>query len=83
MSNTKAEIKDKLPVIWASNKFAMYIMGKQLKVKTDHEPMVSLLGSRHLVTYFLTYFAFPQVFPTFDYSNSYIVKKHLCIIYKN
>jgi hypothetical protein len=52
MSETEcqyAQIEKKaLATTWACEKFAMYVLEKTFMIKTDHKPLVSLLGSKHL-----------------------------------
>lgn len=40
--------KEVLAITWACDKFSMYVLGKSIKIETDHKPMVPLLGSKHL-----------------------------------
>lgn len=40
--------KEALAITWACEKFADFIIGKQIESETDHKPLVSLLGSKHL-----------------------------------
>ena len=40
--------KESLGVTWACEKFAEYILGMTFHVETDHKPLVSLLGYKHL-----------------------------------
>ena len=40
--------KEALAGTWACEKFADYILGKRIRLETDHKPLVSLLGSKHL-----------------------------------
>ena len=40
--------KEALAGTWACEKFTDYILGKRICLETDHKPLVSLLGSKHL-----------------------------------
>ena len=42
--------KEALAVTWACEKFADYIIGKKFKLKTDHKPLIPLLGSMSLAS---------------------------------
>ena len=41
--------KEALAITWACEKFSTYILGKHISIDTDHKPLVTLLGSKHLV----------------------------------
>ena len=40
--------KEALATAWACDKFAEYILGKQITIETDHKPLVPLLGTKRL-----------------------------------
>ena len=40
--------KEALAVTWACEKFSNYILGKPVKIETDHKPLVPLLNSKRL-----------------------------------
>ena len=40
--------KETVATIWASKKFAGYILGKWISIKTDHKPLVPILGIKRL-----------------------------------
>ena len=40
--------KEALAITWACEKFSDFILGKHIEVKTDHKPLVPLLGTKHL-----------------------------------
>ena len=40
--------KEALAITWACDKFSTYILGKKFMIKTDHKPLVPLLGTKHL-----------------------------------
>ena len=40
--------KEALTTTWACKKFADFIVGKHIKVETDHRRLVPLLGAKHL-----------------------------------
>ena len=42
------KLKKALAVIWASEKFADYVLGRHYELKADHKPLVPLLGNKRL-----------------------------------
>jgi len=40
--------KEVLATTWACDKFAPYILGKEIHIETDHKPLVPLLSKKHL-----------------------------------
>ena len=40
--------KEGLATAWACEKFADYILGKRIRIETDHKPLVPLLGTKFL-----------------------------------
>lgn len=40
--------KEALATTWACEKLADYILGKELKIKTNHKPLVPLLTNKQL-----------------------------------
>ena len=40
--------KEALAITWACDKFSNYIVGTKIQIKTDHKPLISLLGSKRL-----------------------------------
>jgi len=40
--------KQALAITWAYDKFACYIIGLKIQIETDHKPLISFLGSKHL-----------------------------------
>ena len=40
--------KEALAITWACEKFHDYILGKLITIKTDHKPLVPLLGTKKL-----------------------------------
>ena len=40
--------KEALATTWACEKFAQYIVGKRIYIDTDHNPLVPLVGTKHL-----------------------------------
>ena len=53
-SMTKTEIryaqveKEALAITWACDKFANYIISLKVLIETDHEPLIPLIGLKHL-----------------------------------
>ena len=44
-----AQIEKEAPVTtWVCNQFTLYILGKEVHIKTDHKPLVPLLSTKHL-----------------------------------
>ena len=41
-------VKEALALTWACEKFSTYILGKKFMIKTDHKPLVPLLGTKYL-----------------------------------
>ena len=40
--------KEAIASTWACEKFSRYILGKHIKLETDHKPLVPLLNNKHL-----------------------------------
>ena len=40
--------KEALALVWACEKFAVYILGKHIQIETDHKPLILLLGTTQL-----------------------------------
>ena len=40
--------KEALAATWACEKFSYFILSKHIEIKTDHKPLVPLLGTKHL-----------------------------------
>ena len=40
--------KEALACTWTTEKFTDYILGENFTMETDHMPLVSLLGNKHL-----------------------------------
>ena len=40
--------KEALALTWACEKFSEYVLGKEIKLETDHKPLVPLLGKKSL-----------------------------------
>jgi hypothetical protein len=40
--------KEALASTWACEKFSCCLIGKNIGIETDHKPLISLLGSKHL-----------------------------------
>ena len=52
MSDTERQYtqieKEALTMAWTCKTFADFIIGKHTEIETDHQPLVSLLGSKDL-----------------------------------
>ncbi|KAL5471335.1 hypothetical protein EMCRGX_G029439 [Ephydatia muelleri] len=42
--------REALPIIWACDKFSIFIIGKNVEIEADHKLLVPLLSSKHLDT---------------------------------
>ena len=40
--------KEALAAVWACDKLSHYLLGRTFLIKTDHKPLVSLLGTKSL-----------------------------------
>ena len=40
--------KEALATTWTCDKFSQFIVGSRIHIETDHEPLVPLLGMKHL-----------------------------------
>ena len=40
--------KEALPITWACEKFASYVLGMKIFIETDHKPLIPLLSTKHL-----------------------------------
>ena len=69
--------KEVLAITWACEKFSTYILGKHISIETDHKPLVSLLGSRHLDNLPPRVLRFRLRMMTFSYSIQHVPGKLL------
>ena len=69
--------KEVLATTWASEKFAMYILGKKVHNKTDHKPLVPQLGSKNLDSLPPRILRFWPKLARFDYTISHMPGKLL------
>ena len=70
--------KGALATVWACDKFATYIVGLKFHIETDHKPLVSLLGSKHLDALPSRILRFQLRLARFDYTIQHVPGKLLC-----
>ena len=69
--------KEALAVTWACEKFATYILGKNIVIETDHRPFVILLGEKNLDKLPPRILRFHLRMSRFDYSIIHVPRKLL------
>ena len=69
--------KEALATTWACDEFANYILGKKIKIETDHKPLVPLLGTKHLDNLPPRVLRFRLRLARYDYSISHVPGKLL------
>ena len=69
--------KEALATTWACEKFSDFILGKHIEIKTDHKPLVPLLGEKHLDSPPPRVLRFRLRLDRFDYSIKHIPGKEL------
>ena len=47
--------KEALALVWSCRKFSNYILGKNIRLETDHKPLIPLLGKPILIVYHLEF----------------------------
>ena len=84
MSKTEkryTQIEKALASTWACEKFSTYILGKKFTIKTDHKPLVPLLGVKHLDSLLPRTLRFRIQLTRFDYDIEHVPGKHLYTVY--
>ena len=69
--------KEALALIWASEKFADYVIGKDIELETDHKPLVPLLGKTNLDCLPPRVLRFRIRLMRFSYTIRHVAGKHL------
>ena len=69
--------KEALASIWACEKFTTYILGMKFLIKTDHKPVIPLLGNKHLDSLLPRILCFRLRLARFDYPIEHVPGKHL------
>ena len=69
--------KEALATTWACDKFASYILGKKVHVKTDHKPLVPLLSTKYLDNMPPGVLRFRLWLARYDYTISHVPRKYL------
>lgn len=64
--------KEGLALVWSCEKFSNYIIGKHIKIETDHKPLVPLLGKSNLDSLPPRVLRFRLRLTRFDYSISHV-----------
>jgi len=69
--------KEALAITWSCEKFPTDILGKHISINTDHKPLVTLLGSKHLVNLPPRVLRICLILMWFSYSIQYVPGKLL------
>ena len=69
--------KEGLAATWACERFAEYILGLKVKIKTDHKPLVPIFGSKHLDSLPPRMLRFRLRMDRFNYTIEYVPGKEL------
>ena len=67
--------KEALALVWSCGKFSNYILGKHMKLETDHKPLIPLLGKANLDSLPPRILRFRLRLSQFDYSTSHVPGK--------
>ena len=71
--------KEALALTWGCERFNDYLLGKHFHAKTDHKPLVSLLGTKNLEELPIRVQRFRMQLMRFSYTISYIPGKKLVV----
>ena len=71
--------KEALGVTWACERFKHFLLGKKFHIHTDHKPLISLLGQKHLDELPIRIQRFCMRLMRYDYSISHVPGKSLII----
>ena len=69
--------KEVLALVWSCRKFSNYILGKHIRLETDHKPLIPLLGKANLDSLPPRILRFRLHLSRFDYSISHVPGKLL------
>ena len=69
--------KEALALVWACEKFADYVIGKNIQIETDHKPLVPLLGTKQLDSLPPRVLRFRLRLTRFDYSIAHVPGMYL------
>ena len=69
--------KEALALVWSCRKFSNYILGKHIRLETDHKPLIPLLGKANLDSLPPRILRFRLHLSRFDYSISHVPGKLL------